>query len=261
MNGWITACVVVVTVEIVLQTSILAGAYYGLRQANRKMHHAIDELQSKLDPILFRVTHLLEKSEAKIIETMKDVAGKTRRARERTQTINRIVSEATERVRLQFLPVDEMLTVALETVEGIRGRMRRSALGPSPEASARARSIRTGIDFSRCESVPRGQPARDEKPSIYHSASAGLSSESPMENDLNHSPECSTVSRSDDSWSEPRPQNIPRPTYSPAVLALAIVCLLWGIVTTYLISVLGMILFVVGLAGWIGELLHEHEVK
>ncbi|MGB6482377.1 MAG: hypothetical protein WBE86_02695 [Candidatus Acidiferrales bacterium] len=69
------------------------------------------------------------------------------------------------------------------------------------------------------------------------------------------------VTQERDSWTEPRPQNIPRPTYSPAVLALAIVCLLWGLVTSYLISLLGLILFAVGLAGWIGELLHEHEVK
>ncbi|MFZ0561945.1 MAG: hypothetical protein WBD45_22715 [Terriglobales bacterium] len=65
----------------------------------------------------------------------------------------------------------------------------------------------------------------------------------------------------DDSWSEPRPQNIPRPTYSPAVLALAIVCLLWGIVTTYLISLLGVILFAVGLGTWIVDLRHEHELR
>jgi hypothetical protein len=82
-----------------------------------------------------------------------------------------------------------------------------------------------------------------------------------MQNDSDHSPGHSIAPRSNDSWSEPRPQNIPRPTYSPAVLALAIVCLLWGIVTTYLISLLGVILFAVGLADWIGELRHEHQPR
>jgi hypothetical protein len=60
-------------------------------------------------------------------------------------------------------------------------------------------------------------------------------------------------------WQKPRDQPIPRPTYAPAVVALAIVCLLWGLVTTFLISLLGAILFFVGLADWIGELRHEHE--
>ena len=82
-----------------------------------------------------------------------------------------------------------------------------------------------------------------------------------MQKDLNLSTEHPVSYQDKDSWSEPRPQNIPRPTYSPAVLALAIVCLLWGMVTTYLISLLGAILFILGLAGWIGELRHEHESR
>ncbi len=66
-------------------------------------------------------------------------------------------------------------------------------------------------------------------------------------------------SSAETAWNPPRPQVIPRDTYSPAVLALAIVCLLWGLLTSYLISLLGLVLFVLASAGWIGELRHERE--
>jgi hypothetical protein len=82
-----------------------------------------------------------------------------------------------------------------------------------------------------------------------------------MQNDGNQSAGRSIAHPNSDSWSVPRAQDIPRPTYSPAVLALAIVCLLWGTVTTYLISLLGLILFAVRLAGWIEELRHENEPR
>ncbi len=59
-------------------------------------------------------------------------------------------------------------------------------------------------------------------------------------------------------WSKPQGVHIPEPTYMPAVLALGIVCMLWGIVTTYLITLVGLVLFVVGILGWIGELRHEY---
>ncbi len=59
-------------------------------------------------------------------------------------------------------------------------------------------------------------------------------------------------------WTKPRPQNMPSPTYAPAVIALAMVCLLWGLVTTYLISLLGLALLVVGVVNWIGGFRHEH---
>jgi hypothetical protein len=60
-------------------------------------------------------------------------------------------------------------------------------------------------------------------------------------------------------WTAPRSQIIPRATYSPAVMALAVVCLLWGLLTSYLISLLGFVLLTVSLVGWIGELRHERQ--
>ncbi len=59
-------------------------------------------------------------------------------------------------------------------------------------------------------------------------------------------------------WSRPQPEHIPSPTYAPAILALAIVFLLWGLISSYLISVIGLVLFFIALAGWIGELRHGH---
>jgi hypothetical protein len=51
---------------------------------------------------------------------------------------------------------------------------------------------------------------------------------------------------------------LPQPTYWPAVLAFGIVLLVWGIVTTWMISGIGAILIALALAGWIGELRHGH---
>jgi hypothetical protein len=60
-------------------------------------------------------------------------------------------------------------------------------------------------------------------------------------------------------WTKPQGGHIPEPTYMPVVLALGLVCILWGIVTTYLISLVGLALFVVGISGWIGDLRHERR--
>ena len=49
---------------------------------------------------------------------------------------------------------------------------------------------------------------------------------------------------------------LPLPTYWPAVLALAITLLAWSVITSWFIFGVGLLLFVVGLAGWIGDLLH-----
>lgn len=59
-------------------------------------------------------------------------------------------------------------------------------------------------------------------------------------------------------WSIPQPEELPKPTYWPAVMSLGIVLLLWGVVTSALISGMGLVLFGLSLAGWIGEIRHEN---
>lgn len=59
-------------------------------------------------------------------------------------------------------------------------------------------------------------------------------------------------------WHEPRPEEIPKPTYNPIIFAIGIMLLALGVVTSFWVSVVGSILFVLALAQWIGELRHEH---
>jgi hypothetical protein len=59
-------------------------------------------------------------------------------------------------------------------------------------------------------------------------------------------------------WLRVEQAELPRPTYWPAALAFGIILLLWGIVTSPLISVVGLAIFVLALARWIGDLRHGH---
>ena len=58
-------------------------------------------------------------------------------------------------------------------------------------------------------------------------------------------------------WKKPLPEQLPRPTYWPATLALATTLALLGPVTLMPITAVGIVVGAVALIGWIGELLHE----
>jgi hypothetical protein len=60
----------------------------------------------------------------------------------------------------------------------------------------------------------------------------------------------------DEQWHLPKPEMLPQPGYWPAALAFGITFMLWGVVTTYLVSAVGLLVSVVALAGWIGALRH-----
>jgi len=58
-------------------------------------------------------------------------------------------------------------------------------------------------------------------------------------------------------WTVLPPEKLPEPGIWPATLALGITFLLWGLVTTLIITGVGVVLFAVALAGWIRDIRHE----
>jgi hypothetical protein len=52
---------------------------------------------------------------------------------------------------------------------------------------------------------------------------------------------------------------IPRPTFSPAGVAFGITFLMWGLLTSVVLSAAGLAVLVASLIGWIGELRHEER--
>jgi hypothetical protein len=59
--------------------------------------------------------------------------------------------------------------------------------------------------------------------------------------------------------SRPRPERPPDPTYRPALLALGVALLGFGVTTSFILSGIGLVLAVLALAGWIGEIHHESQ--
>jgi hypothetical protein len=60
-------------------------------------------------------------------------------------------------------------------------------------------------------------------------------------------------------WKTARPEKLPRPAYWPFFLALGVSFLVWGILTSWIISVAGLVVMIIALMGWITELRHEQE--
>jgi uncharacterized membrane protein len=60
-------------------------------------------------------------------------------------------------------------------------------------------------------------------------------------------------------WNLPKPEYIPRPTAWPPAMALGITFFAWGLVTSPIVVAIGLVLLVISLAGWIGEIRHERR--
>jgi hypothetical protein len=61
---------------------------------------------------------------------------------------------------------------------------------------------------------------------------------------------------------EPLPhEQLPRPTYFPAGLAMGTTFIFWGLITSWVVLLVGIGLFAAALAGWLTEIRHERKPR
>ena len=75
-------------------------------------------------------------------------------ARVQAQKLDKVFTEASDRLRGQLVRADRILTGTLEAVEDAGTQVRRTILGPVQKASALVQGIKVGLDFLRARREP-----------------------------------------------------------------------------------------------------------
>jgi hypothetical protein len=158
MQTWIAFFIVVTALAVVIQAVILTALFIQLRRSVARTEQVVTDLHARLTPVLSRVQILVEEVAPRINGIVSDAAELTRVARNQAQRVDRILSEALERLRLQLIHVDQILTGAIETVEEAGSYFRRSVWGPVAKAVALMRGIQVGLEVFRTtrRKDPRG---------------------------------------------------------------------------------------------------------
>ncbi|MGA8223852.1 MAG: hypothetical protein WB780_19545 [Candidatus Acidiferrales bacterium] len=149
MSGWTEIFIIVAAVAIVIQMAILLAMFVSMRSAIENFTRVATDLQARIDPILTRTNRILEDSEDRIASVMGDAAEITRLARGQAQKVDRVFTDAVERLRVQVIRADQILTGAIEVVEEAGSRVRKTVWGPIHQVSAVLKGLRVGLDLIR----------------------------------------------------------------------------------------------------------------
>ncbi|HTS13730.1 MAG TPA: hypothetical protein VMH00_16545 [Candidatus Limnocylindrales bacterium] len=152
MSGWLEAFIVIAAIAIVLQAAVLLTMAVQLRVSVDRLVKIAADLQAKTEPILVRTARILDDSEDRIASIMGDAAEVTRVARGQAQKIDRVFTEAIERLRVQVIRADQILTGALEVIEDAGSKFRSSLWTPVQQASALLKGLKVGLDILRGQS-------------------------------------------------------------------------------------------------------------
>ena len=164
MPGSVDAFIVIAGVAIVMQTLILGMMAFQTKTAIEKFQKIAEDMQSKITPILTRTNRILDDSEDRIASIMGDAAEVTRVARGQAQKVDRVFTEAVERLRIQVIRADQILTGALEVIEDAGSTFRRTVWTPVQQASALLKGLKAGLDILRGHNHrPESEAARQDE--------------------------------------------------------------------------------------------------
>jgi hypothetical protein len=164
MESWMPFFVVVTALAVALQAIVLIVLFIQMRRTAARVEQTVSDLNIKLSPLITRVQILVEDVSPRISGIVADASEITRLARGEAQKIDRVMSEALERLRMQLIHVDHILTGAMEAVEEAGSHLRHTVWGPVVRATAMIRGVQAGIDFFRTARQRRGPVHHVETP-------------------------------------------------------------------------------------------------
>src|SRR6266849_2263700 len=122
MQFWLELFSIVAAIALVVQVVILTALFFQLRRTTENVNRLVGDLHSRVGPIL---------------------------TRGQAQKIDRVFTDAADRLRGQLVQADRILTGTLEAVEDAGAKIKHSFWRPVQKASALVQGIKVGLDILR----------------------------------------------------------------------------------------------------------------
>jgi uncharacterized protein YoxC len=165
MQFWLEIFSIVAAIALVVQVVILTLLFFELRRTTENTNRLMMDLQSRVGPILTRVQILLDDTQPKISSMVNDASHIVYLARGQAQKIDRVFTDASDRLRGQLVHADRILTGTLEAVEDAGTKFSHNFWRPVQKASALVQGIKVGLDLlrSRRRSRRSGDEPREQQ--------------------------------------------------------------------------------------------------
>lgn len=147
MDAYLKLFIVVASVAIVMQASILIATYLRLAKLDRETEELRRQLREHVGPILRNLSDvtLTVRDNSRLI--FDDVTAVTQDARRQMEKFDRLTDEMADRLRMQIIRLDELMTTALNSLEKAGGAVKETVGGPVREAAAVIQGVKAALDF------------------------------------------------------------------------------------------------------------------
>ena len=155
MQFWLELFSIIAAIALVVQVVILGFLFFELRRTTANINRLVGDLHNRVGPILTRVQILLDDTQPKISSMVEDAAHVVYLARNQAQKVDRVLTDAGDRLRGQLVHADRILTGTLEAVEDAGMKLSKGFWRPMQKASAVMQGIKVGLDLLRSRRAPK----------------------------------------------------------------------------------------------------------
>lgn len=159
MDDKLTWFIAVTAAAVVLQMFILLAMYFAMRKLGGRMEALADKmedtsgtLQARLLPLLddakalqHQLKTFVENTRPKIESLLENANQISTTARNSVERVNATVNDAVDRVRLQVIRGDEMLTRTIDRIEETSDKVQHTVMSPVRQVSGIVQAISTGV--------------------------------------------------------------------------------------------------------------------
>src|SRR5207302_595584 len=164
MQVWLEIFSIVAALALVVQVVILTALFLQTRRTSENLNRLVSEVQSRMGPILTRVQILLDDTQPKISSMVNDASHIVYLARGQAQKMDRVFTDAADRLRGQLMRAYRILAGTLEALEDAGAKFSHSFWRPVQKASALVQVIKVGLDLLRSRrSRSRGDEPREQQ--------------------------------------------------------------------------------------------------
>src|SRR5215472_5333449 len=164
MQVWLEIFSIVAAIALVFQVMVLILLLFQMRRTTDNVNRVMNELESRVGPILTRVQILLDDTQPRISAMVNDASHIVYLARGQAQKVDRVFTEAADRLRGQLVHADRILTGTLEAVEEAGSQIKHSFWRPMQKASALVQGIKVGLDLLRSRRGRSASRSRNDEP-------------------------------------------------------------------------------------------------
>jgi hypothetical protein len=169
METTMVVFIVVAIIALTVQVGILTALFVQMRRTTENVNKLVSDLHTRVGPILTRAQILLDDTQPKISTMVADASHIVYLARGQAQKVDRVFTDASDRLRGQIVHADRILTGTLEAVEEAGLKFRTNFWKPLQKASALVQGIKVGLDLLRSRRAPsrRGDDSVEQEEELF----------------------------------------------------------------------------------------------